>query len=198
MRTAVTHREATDQIRDSKGSPRAATKFKTTFLSACFDVETCQRLQMHIYSKKQNTEQETRIKLKGIKERLENERRRIPAEENTLIVQRGGRETERKKEIESSRSLPLFVPIRHKGKPATFHRRFTCTCRPRTELPRRGRERVIEQSYVQLLLGARFHRSLSLSLSSSARRCRNSKYVAEIRGRRQMDGSKDEKANGEK
>lgn len=111
---------------------------------------------------------------------------RLPAEENTLILHRSEgkrreRDGERKKEIASSRSLALFVPIRHKGKPATFHRRFTCTCRPRTELsPRGGRQGgVIEQSYVQLLLGARFHRSLS----SLARRYRNSKCVAEIRGR---------------
>lgn len=111
---------------------------------------------------------------------------RLPAEENTLILHRSEgkrreRDRGRKKEIASSRSLALFVPIRHKGKPATFHRRFTCTCRPRTELsPRGGRQGgVIEQSYVQLLLGARFHRSLS----SLARRYRNSKCVAEIRGR---------------
>lgn len=111
---------------------------------------------------------------------------RLPAEENTLILHRSEgkrreRDGERKKEIASSRSLALFVPIRHKSKPATFHRRFTCTCRPRTELsPRGGRQGgVIEQSYVQLLLGARFHRSLS----SLARRYRNSKCVAEIRGR---------------
>lgn len=111
---------------------------------------------------------------------------RLPAEENTLILHRSEgkrreRDRGRKKEIASSRSLALFVPIRHKGKPATFHRRFTCTCRSRTELsPRGGRQGgVIEQSYVQLLLGARFHRSLS----SLARRYRNSKCVAEIRGR---------------
>ena len=111
---------------------------------------------------------------------------RLPAEENTLILHRSEgkrreRDRGRKKEIASSRSLALFVPIRHKGKPATFHRRFTYTCRPRTELsPRGGRQGgVIEQSYVQLLLGARFHRSLS----SLARRYRNSKCVAEIRGR---------------
>lgn len=111
---------------------------------------------------------------------------RLPAEENTLILHRSEgkrreRDRGRKKEIASSRSLALFVPIRRKGKPATFHRRFTCTCRPRTELsPRGGRQGgVIEQSYVQLLLGARFHRSLS----SLARRYRNSKCVAEIRGR---------------